>query len=228
LIAGLLVTAAPADAEANRPTPVSQTQAVAATPKKAHELRNAISDALRREATAQGKSERADAIRELTTLYGEVMQDKLLAYKERLRLAAKMKSRLNRIKKDLQQQIAREKKAKQDGRADDADLLAAQATRDDVASFASMQFAIGSYAAGGPVSLAMQTGSAMGGAGVRDHGEALVELITKTIAPDTWDVNGGHGSIMYFPPLKVLVVRQTRDVHELIGGMGAALRRAGP
>ena len=57
-----------------------------------------------------------------------------------------------------------------------------------------------------------------GGAAVRDSGQELVDLIQTTIAPDSWDVNGGPGSIVYYQPLRVIVVRQTDRVHELLGG----------
>lgn len=63
------------------------------------------------------------------------------------------------------------------------------------------------------------------GGGAEEEGEALVELIRRTIAPDSWDVNGGPGSITYFRPLKVLVVRQTGEIHWLLGGFRQALEK---
>jgi hypothetical protein len=57
-----------------------------------------------------------------------------------------------------------------------------------------------------------------------DYGEDLAELIQATIAPASWDVNGGPGTIRYFRPLRVLVVRQTTEVHEAIGGLLPGLR----
>jgi hypothetical protein len=67
------------------------------------------------------------------------------------------------------------------------------------------------------------TGAA--GGGPQDDGQALVELIQATIAPQSWDVNGGAGTIQYWPAWHVLVVRQTDDVHERIGGAVHALRK---
>lgn len=61
--------------------------------------------------------------------------------------------------------------------------------------------------------------AARGGA-AQDDGQALVELIEATIAPQSWDVNGGQGTIRYWPNWHVLVVRQSDDVHEQIGGVG--------
>lgn len=54
---------------------------------------------------------------------------------------------------------------------------------------------------------------APGGAAVADHAAELIELITTTLAPETWEQNGGEGSIYYFNNFRVLVVRQTAEIH---------------
>ena len=59
----------------------------------------------------------------------------------------------------------------------------------------------------------------------QDAGEDLVGLIQKTIAPSSWDVNGGPGSIRYWRPTHALVIRATEDVHEQIGGVLGQLHR---
>ena len=46
--------------------------------------------------------------------------------------------------------------------------------------------------------------------------ERLVELITATVAPDTWEELGGPGSIRTFPGGASLVIRQTEGVHSQI------------
>ena len=53
----------------------------------------------------------------------------------------------------------------------------------------------------------------------------LIELIQNTIAPDSWDINGGNGSIRYFSLLRVLVVRQTGEVHHQIGAGLSQLKK---
>lgn len=35
--------------------------------------------------------------------------------------------------------------------------------------------------------------------GVAANAQNLIDLIQTTIAPDTWDINGGNGTIFYFP-----------------------------
>jgi hypothetical protein len=59
-----------------------------------------------------------------------------------------------------------------------------------------------------------------------DGGQELVDLIQKTIAPQSWDINGGQGSIMYWPGNQVIVVRQTEDVHEALGAFVDQVQRA--
>jgi hypothetical protein len=67
-----------------------------------------------------------------------------------------------------------------------------------------------------------------GGDGVPDNGQALVDLIQRTIHPDFWDVNGGPGTILYYRPLRCLVVRATDEVHGNVGGAVRGLRGNAP
>ncbi len=65
-----------------------------------------------------------------------------------------------------------------------------------------------------------ETESPRGGGAIDQRGaDELIELITTTIDPETWEVHGGKGSIFYFSNLRVLVVRQTQEVHAKIGGV---------
>lgn len=62
--------------------------------------------------------------------------------------------------------------------------------------------------------------SANGGSAIDERGaDELIELITTTIDPETWEVHGGKGSIFYYSNLRVLVVRQSQDVHAKLGGI---------
>ena len=61
--------------------------------------------------------------------------------------------------------------------------------------------------------------------GAEANGADLVDLIQKTVDPPSWDVNGGPGSIMYFNNLRVLVVRQTGEGHDDVGGLLGGLRK---
>lgn len=57
------------------------------------------------------------------------------------------------------------------------------------------------------------------GGAPRSNAQDLIDLIQNTIAPESWDVMGGPGTIMYWEPGFALVIRQTDDVHEQIGGV---------
>jgi hypothetical protein len=58
------------------------------------------------------------------------------------------------------------------------------------------------------------------------HGEELVDLIVNTLDPTFWRRNGGPGSIHYFRPLRVLVLRAPMqaqgDVEDLLNKLRAA------
>jgi general secretion pathway protein D len=63
------------------------------------------------------------------------------------------------------------------------------------------------------------------GGGSQADFDTLIDLITSTIAPTTWDDVGGEGSIQGFPTNLSLVVSQTREVHEQIADLLEQLRR---
>ncbi len=55
--------------------------------------------------------------------------------------------------------------------------------------------------------------------------DRLLNLITSTVAPDSWSDRGGPGTIQYFPLGMALVIRNTQDVQEQVADLLAALRR---
>lgn len=63
------------------------------------------------------------------------------------------------------------------------------------------------------------------GGGEQQNVNELIALIESTIAPDSWQSRGGNGSISYFSTLKVLVVRQTAEVHRQVGGLLEGVRK---
>ncbi len=64
----------------------------------------------------------------------------------------------------------------------------------------------------------------LGGGGQADF-QSLIELITSTIAPTTWDEVGGPGAIQEYRNNLSLVISQTQEVHEEIADLLAQLRR---
>ena len=64
------------------------------------------------------------------------------------------------------------------------------------------------------------------GGGVEPDFDALIDLITATVAPDTWEeTSGGTGTIEPFDANLSLVIRQTEEVHEEIVDLLGQLRR---
>jgi general secretion pathway protein D len=70
----------------------------------------------------------------------------------------------------------------------------------------------------------VSNGEAPGGGALVDF-DTLVNLITTTVAPDTWEDNGGTGTIAGFPTNLTLVVSNTQQVHEQIVDLLQQLRR---
>ncbi|MDA1053078.1 MAG: hypothetical protein O3C40_21710 [Planctomycetota bacterium] len=186
-----------------------------------HEINRELRENLRREATARTKPERAAAIYQLTVIYSELKRDPrlfesetLMSYKNRLW------GRLTKVKRDLQREF---------DRADEdvtADAKAAESVDELTAGLTDSLSLVG-YSAGGPAHLLSQARGSGGGGAVPDYGPGLVALIERTIAPEFWDVAGGPGTIFYYAPLRVLVVRATSEVHHDLGGVLGGIRAAG-
>ncbi len=72
-----------------------------------------------------------------------------------------------------------------------------------------------------------QASSGPGGAGGGSAADfdSLIDLITQTVSPATWDHNGGKGNIAPSPTNLSLVVSQTQEVHEEIVDLLEQLRR---
>lgn len=69
---------------------------------------------------------------------------------------------------------------------------------------------------------AVQADPAMGGR--QAEAQKLIDLIQATVRPETWDVNGGRGSIVSFANGHGLVVLAPDDVHDDLGGLLRQLR----
>ncbi len=173
-------------------------------PAAAHvDLREATYAAMR--ASRARSAEPRQFVPQLVAVYEQLRSDEELRATERAQLRRMVAKRLAEVGLELLRDL---KKAE----ADAASGSRAAASR----SSAAPAYRI--------TDEAPQAGSPGGGpdlAGARE----LVELIRTTIAPETWDVNGGRGTIMYYSPLKVLVIRQTSEVHELINALQNQLRK---
>ena len=63
------------------------------------------------------------------------------------------------------------------------------------------------------------------GGGAQADFDSLIDLITTTVRPDTWDAGGGAGTIAPFETNLSIVVSQTQEVHEEIVDLLEQLRR---
>lgn len=75
-------------------------------------------------------------------------------------------------------------------------------------------------AQGGPPTEAAGTGDG----GRRAEAQSLIDLIQATVRPESWDVHGGRGTIVYFANGHGLVVLAPEDVHHDLGDLLRQLR----
>ncbi len=200
--------------EATADTPAPAKEEAEATPREGPELREAVRAALRR--WAKPTDAEADAAaREFITLYREIEADQRLSRSQCRYFRNKVRTRLTKLSDQIAVRIAHQKRlAKLQGRDEPAGASGAEK---------------GSPGAAAADSVAAAGTPALGGGAFRapDHGEELIELIQSVIRPESWDVNGGLGTIYYWYPGRAMVIRQTDEVHEQIGGLLGQLRRAG-
>lgn len=53
----------------------------------------------------------------------------------------------------------------------------------------------------------------------------LVDMVQRTIDPGSWQINGGPGSVTFYPATMSLVIKQSAEMHFVIGGgIGGASR----
>ncbi len=195
-----LLAAVPAQASAN-----GQTESAVSARKATYQLRRQVALALRREATTIGDAHR-QAVVDLVTLYHQITGKGFLTRAERQRLQLKIRSRLTRVAKKL------------DRAAQPGEWKPPQRRPE----FLAQQFP-----PLGPVVAPRRQQRPQAGGAADDAGPELVELIETVIAPNSWEASGGPGSIYYWPNLRVIVVRQTDEVHGQTGDVLEQLRRAG-
>jgi hypothetical protein len=159
------------------------------------ELRRQVDVALRAEATAKTTDQRRAAVRALVDLVQKIDSAAAVPAADRQRERNRVRTRLAAVHRELERPGAANPAA-----VNNRPPLLAQ---------------VAPAPAGGPANPAAPA----------DHGDDLAELIRQTIAPHTWDVNGGNGVIVYFPARRVLVVRQQAEVHWGLADVIGQLRR---
>jgi hypothetical protein len=176
----------------------------------ARELREVFREAVR--TSYQGKPQ--EAVPKLVSSFKALERDKKLSNVERADLKNRLRSRMIAMGDKIVDEARREMKKRQREEAKKG-----SAAGGDKAGSVAGGYAVGDSGTGGSTPL-----GAAGGAG-QDDSDELIELIRRTIRPESWDVNGGPGTIMYYRPALALVISQTEEVHWLIGGLSGALRQ---
>lgn len=229
LLIALLAAVPTADA-ADAPSAVASA-ANSAAERTPGQLRHAVRAALRRQATATG-AEQEQALRELAAVFCDIVASESLPPGEQHKLRTLVRGRLLRASQALERQLARAESSADRGERVSPDRAAAErAGRPRV--LAQVQGnPPGRRAAGaqprrtGRAGGFGPAGQVIGAAGTlqaqtANNARQLIELIETTIAPASWQTNGGLGTIHYFAPAQVLVIRQTDGVH---GRVGQAIR----
>jgi hypothetical protein len=222
-IAVLVVSATPTQADTSASSPPASTAATAESqaqpPRTGKELESAVRDALQQWARPGDKQLDA-AGRELLGLFCEIQRDKSLAKATRDELRQKLRSRLLQISQQITKQ-----RAQQSYQAKHASKSAPGPKSVDVAPDNKTLGQVAPAAQGG--------GGGLGGGqssnaydNLPDAGEDLVQLIQTVVAPKSWDVNGGPGTIYYWRYQRSIVARTTAEVHDQISDVLEQLNRA--
>ena len=186
-----------------------------------HQINERVSKGIRSYSLAKTDDEIAETVFDLTELHREVATDPRFAQSSvlqgyRRRISAKLGQAARDITRELKKREANSSLAKSKNPLES----------EYVGKVVSHQFTLVGSTLGGPSRLldeVTQRGG-FGGRGVPDFGNQLVQLIQNTISPKTWDVNGGPGTIIYYRPLFLMVVRAPMEAQEDIGGALGKLR----
>lgn len=194
-------------------------------------LRAAILAALRRWDRPSGH-ELEPAARAFLGLYQALQRDRQLPPASHRFLQAKLRSRLAELAERIDQQVAAHA-----NQASTPQTLAQLANRPN---YLGQQRGPGGRSSGKGGGAGVRSGlgrrgtpsgqgpgGSTGATGPDVAGWQLAELIRQTIAPSTWDVRGGPGTLYYWSAGRALVVRQTTDVHEEIADLLDQLERQG-
>ena len=168
--------------------------------------------------------------RALITAGDLLREDKTLAPSERERLRALCRARLGQAQEVLKRQTAKEAAAKETAAKQAPDKRKIAATNAVISKPATVdapanQFLAQQQPGGLGFGGAGNNAAATGPNSTKASAEELMEIITSSIKPESWEENGGTtGVIRYFSIGHALVIRNTADVHGNLGGLIGQLR----
>jgi hypothetical protein len=199
-------------------------------------LRDAVRELARAYPRSSHTEPPAEIVLRMVAVHHALSRDTQLPRPNRDRLQREIAGRLKQAAASIQRRLARQEKEQHKStlRSSAADTSSANnaivpesltppADRSSVLAQPAGRPPAGGQGAIGPP---RQRGSGvLGNAALPDNGPALVALIQRTISPGTWDVNGGEGTVQYYRPLRVLVIRAPSAVHDNVGGVLGGLRK---
>ena len=157
-------------------------------------------------------------------LHGEILRDAPCHQRYAERVSDPLWSRLRRVQADLKQQIARSaEKGDKQSAEDYATLASADAASVAAADSLAESLAMLDQSQGGPGYLFGFGGRAGPPILARIWSISSSRRSTRPFG----DTNGGPGTIVYYAPLRCIVVRATSEVHGNVGGLVGGLRAAG-
>lgn len=161
-----------------------------------------------------------NAARELLGLYREVEADETLPESTRKLLLRNLRVKLDVLSIQIAEAELAQKKAQKQGE-EAKEKKPASVKRPEKAQQAEM-------AQMGAPGVGAGAGVGAGGSQIsQEAGEQLVEVIQNTIHPESWEQNGGNGTIQFWTPNGHLIIRQTDENHQKIQNLLEQLRRAG-
>jgi hypothetical protein len=191
-------------------------------------IRIDVHAALRAEALTRKRGQNTVEVVRLIDLYREMAahpkRDMSVSLTE---LGLSVRSRLEKVSEEIERQTARSAQAAKKNEVQRIRAIPASVMPQTRVLAQQIGVPGGAANAPGAQQAAAQPAAAQAVAATTiDYGPELVELIQATISPATWDINGGNGSVVYFAPLRVLVVSAPGTVHNRIGGVLGQLRAA--
>lgn len=179
-------------------------------------IRKEVSELLRTESAATDDATRGQKVRRMADVYLEVVGDERFVTNPLLQQTkSKLHTRLIKIRDDLKRRRNIDQRIVEKRRSDGD-----QQQQREVAASLATHLQLASQTLGGPAAVFE---GATGGASI-DYADDLIDLITETISPTHWNVNGGEGSIMFYRPALALVVRASSEVQSGVGGLLGGLR----
>ena len=177
------------------------------------ELLAAVQETMKRwNKTQPGQAE--DAAREFLVLHEELEADTQIPQTQRVKIQKNVRLKLAALSRQISKNLEKEPGVK--NAAPEVESVKLPEGKSEIVA----QFGGGNNFGGGNLG-----GGNTAANRAKSYGEDLVNVIQTTINPDSWEERGGRGTIVYWNHQHYLIISQTDEVHEKIGGMMHQFRR---